>query len=134
MDKKESNKEDTRQNIELQIQETFQYLENLNKKQVLLKDAKDLEEMEREIVAATDRLASLMAARKIQESLDSDECEAAVSDLVALHPKKLKNQGRRPVSIRLSRGEPVEIKTVYFSRKGKKKFEKRRKGKGSIRG
>ena len=133
MDKKESNEETTRQNIELQIQETFQYLENLNKKQVLLKDAKDLEEMEREIVAATDRLASLMAARKIQESLDSDECEAAVSDLVALHPKKLKNQGRRPVSIRLSRGEPVEIKTVYFSRKGKKN-EKRRKGKGSIRG
>jgi hypothetical protein len=39
-------------------------------------------------------------------------------------PGKLKNQGKRLVSIQTSRGEPVKVAAQYFSRKKKKKKKK----------
>jgi hypothetical protein len=44
-------------------------------------------------------------------------------------PEKLKNQGRRLVSIQTSRGAAVEVAAPYFSRKKKKDKRRKRKKK-----
>ncbi len=53
---------DSKQNIEQQIREAFGQLEELNRKQTNIRNAADLEEIEREISAAADKLAALMTA------------------------------------------------------------------------
>ena len=50
------------------------------------------------------------------------------SNLVQSMPEKLKNQGRRLVSIRTSRGAAVKVAAPYYSRK-KKKSKRRKKKK-----
>jgi hypothetical protein len=121
MDKSNSRAEGHIVKIEQQIQDALKELEQLYKEQVIVKDAKDLEAVERKIITATDKLAGLMTAHKIQQSLDSSELKDNELNLVKSYPKKLKNQGPREVEISLSRGKPVKIKTSYYSRKGKKK-------------
>jgi hypothetical protein len=79
------------------------------------------------LTQATDKLAALMTALKIQQAVDSDELSERADELVQAMPEKLKNQGRRLVSIRTSRGAAVEVAAPYYSRKKKK--DKRRKGK-----
>lgn len=128
MDKVKSPEENSRQNLGQQIQEALKELEILNEERVILKNATDLEEMERRIVAATDKLAGLMTARKIQQTIDSSECGTEAAKLVGSHPKKFKNQGPRKVKIKMARGESVEIEAPYFSRKGKKKKKTKRAG------
>ena len=132
MEKQKSTEEDTRKDLDQQIKGVLKELEILNEERVVLKDATDLEKMERKIVAATDKLAGLMTARKIQQTIDSDECGAEAKNLIDSFPKKYKNQGPRKVKIKMSRGESVEIEAPYYSRKGKKK-KKKRKGRASIR-
>jgi hypothetical protein len=106
--------------IEQQVQDAFKDLEKLYKDRIIVRNANELEGIEREIVAATDKLAGLMTAHKVQQSIDSSELQENATNLVKSSPKKLKNQGPREVEISLARGEPVKIKTNYYSRKGKK--------------
>ena len=106
--------------IEQQVQDAFKDLEKLYKDRIIVRNANELEVIEREIVAATDKLAGLMTAHKVQQSIDSSELKEDATNLVKSSPKKLKNQGPREVEISLARGEPVTIKTNYDSRKGKK--------------
>jgi hypothetical protein len=106
--------------IEQQVQDAFKDLEKLYKDRIIVRNANELEGIEREIVAATDKLAGLMTAHKVQQSIDSSELQEDATNLVKSSPKKLKNQGPREVEISLARGEPVKIKTNYYSRKGKK--------------
>jgi DNA-directed RNA polymerase specialized sigma subunit len=106
--------------IEHQVQDAFKDLEKLYKDRIIVRNANELEDIEREIVAATDKLAGLMTAHKVQQSIDSSELQEDATNLVKSSPKKLKNQGPREVEISLARGEPVKIKTNYYSRKGKK--------------
>lgn len=107
--------------IEEQIQESLMELKRISEKQSFMKNANDLEAMEREINKVTDRLSGLILAKKIQQSVDSPELQEEVSELIKAHPKKLKNQGPREVEIRPARGGPITVKTSYFSQKGKKK-------------
>ena len=106
--------------IEQQVEDAFKDLEKLYKDRIIVRNANELEGIEREIVAATDKLAGLMTAHKVQQSIDSSELQEDATNLVKSSPKKLKNQGPREVEISLVRGEPVKIKTNYYSRKGKK--------------
>lgn len=106
--------------IEQQVQDAFKDLEKLYKNRIIVRNANELEGIEREIVAATDKLAGLMTAHKVQQSIDSSELQEDATNLVKSSPKKLKNQGPREVEISFARGEPVKIKTNYYSRKGKK--------------
>ena len=106
--------------IEQQVQDAFRDLEKLYKERIIFRDANQLEAIERKIVAATDKLAGLMTAHKVQQSIDSSELQDEAANLVKSSAKKLKNQGPREVEISLARGEPVKIKTNYYSRRGKK--------------
>ena len=128
MDEPSSGAERHIDKIEQQVQDAFKELERLYKERIIVRNANELEAIERQIVAATDKLAGLMTAHKVQQSIDSRELHEEARNLVKSSPKKLKNQGPREVEISLARGEPVKIKTNYYSRKGKKKLKKKRVG------
>jgi len=107
-------------NIEQKIEEAFKELEKLYKDRIIVRNATELEAIERKVVAATDKLAGLMTTHKVQHSVDSSVLKQDATNLVKSSSKKLKNQGPREVEISFARGEPVKIKTNYYSRKGKK--------------
>ena len=113
--------------IEEQIAETLNELKQLNEKKVILKTPVDLEKAEKEIIELTDKLASLMTAKTIQRSLDSDEMKDQSKELVSSLPQRMKNEGEREVNIRTSRGKQVTIKTSYYSQKKKKKRKKKKR-------
>ena len=113
--------------IQNQITQALQELDQIRNTLQVITNPDGLEATERTILQATDKLAALMTALKIQQAVDSDELSERADELVQAMPEKLKNQGRRLVSIRTSRGAAVEVAAPYFSRKKKK--DKRRKGK-----
>ncbi len=76
---------------------------------------------------ATDKLAGLLTAKMIQESLDSDDMNQQSSELVKNLPQHMKNQGQRDVTIVPSRGKPVTIKTTYYSKNKKRKRRKKKR-------
>ena len=115
--------------IDNQIQEALNELEQIRQSKMTLTNPLDLEVAEREIVKATDKLASLLTGLKIQQAIDSDELKEQGKQLIQSLPEKLKNQGRRRVDIQTSRGEPVAIEAPYYSRKKKKSRRIKRKKK-----
>jgi predicted membrane chloride channel (bestrophin family) len=113
--------------IQKQITQALEEIEQIRNTRQVITNPDGLEAAERAILQATDKLAALMTALKIQQAVDSDELSERADELVQAMPEKLKNQGRRLVSIRSSRGAAVEVAAPYYSRKKKK--DKRRKGK-----
>ena len=61
--------------IEAQIKEALREIDLITKQKAKIKDAQDLEDLERQIIQATDKLAGLITAQKIQQTLDSDEIQ-----------------------------------------------------------
>jgi hypothetical protein len=118
---------DQADDIENQINQALKEIEQIRNTRQVITNPDGLEAAERAILQATDKLAALMTALKIQQAVDSDELSERADELVQAMPEKLKNQGRRLVSIRTSRGAAVEVAAPYYSRKKKK--DKRRKGK-----
>ena len=112
--------------IEAQIQEALREIELITKQQASIKDADDLETVEKKIIEATDKLAGLITAQKIQQALDSDEIQQQTKELIKALPKPMKNQGQREVEITPSRGGPVKVKASYYSKKKKSKRKKKR--------
>jgi hypothetical protein len=113
--------------LQSQLNQAFIELDEIRNTRQSITDPDRLEAVERDILKATDQIAALMTALKIQQAIDSDELREKANELVQAMPEKLKNQGRRPVSIRTSRGAAVTVAAPYFSRKKKK--DKRRKKK-----
>jgi hypothetical protein len=111
--------------IEDQIKEALREIELITKQQAKIKGADDLEALEKNIIKATDKLAGLITAQKIQQALDSDEIKQQTKELINNLPKPMKNQGQREVQIIPSRGEPVKVKATYYSKKKKKNAELR---------
>jgi len=113
--------------IQAQIDEVFKELDRIRKTQPSITSPADLEAAERAVTRATDKLAALMTALKIQQAVDSDELKDKADQLVESMPGNFKDQGRRLVSIQTSRGEPVKVSAPYFSRKKKRKRKKKKK-------
>jgi len=119
---------DQAEEIQNQLNQAFIELDQIRKTQQSITDPDGLQAVEREILQATDKIAALMTALKIQQAVDSDELSEKADELVQAMPEKLKNQGRRLVSIRTSRGAAVKVAAPYYSRK-KKKSKRRKKKK-----
>lgn len=118
---------DQADDIQNQINQALEELDQVRNTRQFIADPDGLEACERAILQATDKLAALMTALKIQQAIDSDELAEKADELVQAMPEKLKNQGRRLVPIRTSRGAAVKVAAPYYSRKKKK--DKRRKAK-----
>ena len=111
--------------IQRKIDQTLKELEQIRNTQNALTNPDDLQTTEMAIISATDKLAALMTALKIQDAVDSDALKEEADQLVLSIPAKLKNQGRRLVSIQTSRGKPIQVAAPYFSRKKKLKQKKK---------
>jgi hypothetical protein len=118
---------DQADDIQNQINQALEELDQIRNTRQVITNPDGLEAAERAILQATDKLAALMTALKIQQAIDSDELAEKADELVQAMPEKLKNQGRRLVPIRTSRGAAVKVAAPYYSRKKKK--DKRRKAK-----
>ena len=114
--------------IECEIDDSFLEIEWIMRKKHVITDAATLEDVEKEIIKATDRLSGKLLAHKIQQTLDSPQLKEEVPELVKACAKNMKNQGPREVKIRPLRGEPVTVETSYYSPKEKKKGKKKRVG------
>jgi phosphoribosylformylglycinamidine (FGAM) synthase PurS component len=127
MTEKTSGSIDQAEKLQNQLNQVFNELDQVRNTRQSITDPDGLEAVERAILKATDKIAALMTALKIQQAIDSDELRDKADELVQAMPEKLKNQGRRPVLIRTSRGAAITVAAPYFSRKKKK--DKRRKKK-----
>lgn len=112
--------------IEEKIEEALRAIDEIQKTKSLVKTAEELEALERRIVEATDKLAGALVAQKVQDSIKDKELKGEAALLVKSHPKRMKNQGPREVTIHPSRGEPFKVETSYFSQKGKRKKKQSR--------
>jgi HD superfamily phosphodiesterase len=110
--------------IQKQINQALTELDQIRNQRQAITTPEELQAAEQAIIKATDKLAALLTGLKIQQAVDSDELKEKADQLVQSLPGKLKNQGRRLVSIQTSRGEPVKVAAQYFSRKKKKKKKK----------
>ena len=113
--------------IEDQIKQALKEIELITKQQAKINDAQDLEAVEKKIIQATDKLAGLITAQKIQQALDSEAIDQQTKELINNLPKPMKNQGQREVQITPSRGEPVKVKATYYSKKKKSKRKKKKR-------
>lgn len=121
------NATDQAEEIQNQINQALKELDQIRNKQQSITTPAELQAAERAIVNATDKIASLMTGLKIQQAVDSDDLDEKSDQLVQSMPEKLKNQGKRLVSIQTSRGEPVKVAAPYYSRKKKKSKKKKKK-------
>jgi hypothetical protein len=123
------NTEDTNQVdiINDQIKETLKEIETITEQKIEIKDPEELNAFERRIQKTTDRLAGLITAKKIQQVLNSLELKQQQNDLIRNFPRRMKNQGLREVEITTLRGDPVKVKTAYYSGKKKKRRLKKKK-------
>ena len=110
--------------IQKQINQALTELDQIRNQRQAITTPEELQAAEQAIIRATDKLAALLTGLKIQQAVDSDELKEKADQLVQSLPGKLKNQGKRLVSIQTSRGEPVKVAAQYFSRKKKKKKKK----------
>jgi vacuolar-type H+-ATPase subunit I/STV1 len=113
--------------IQIQLNQALKELDQIRNIRQSITDQDGLQAVERSILQETDKIAALMTALKIQQAVDSDELREKSDELVQAVPEKLKNQGRRLVSIQTSRGAAIKVAAPYYSRKKKK--DKRRKKK-----
>ena len=111
--------------IQNQISDALSEINKIRNSQVNITKPEELENTERLIVAATDNLAGLVTALKIQQAVASEDLTEKSSEPVQSMPDKLKSQGVRLVSVQTGRGEPVEIAAKYYSRKKKEKRSKK---------
>jgi hypothetical protein len=116
--------------IKGELEEALKDIEELLDSHEYAHNASELEALEKTIVGKTDRLAGLLIGYKVQQSVDSEELREEARKLIKACPKKLKNQGRREVTIHPLRGEEVLITCAYFSQKGKKDKRRQKKRRG----
>ena len=127
MTEKISDNIDQAEALQNQLNQALKELDQIRNAQQTITDPDGLEAVERAILQAPDKIAALMTALKIQQAVDSDELREKANELVQAMPEKLKNQGRRLVSIQTSRGAAVKVAAPYFSRKKKDKRKKKKK-------
>ena len=85
----------TSSRYERQIEEIQQEISVLQKSRRIVTTPQELEVLEREIRARTERLGNALLGEKVQASLDSDELSKVEQALVEQHPKRLKKKKKK---------------------------------------
>ncbi len=80
---------------ERQIASIQKELTQLQTSARIVTNAGELEQLEHEIRAITDRLAAALLGQRVQASLDSDEMSEAEKTMIEKHPKRLKSEGEK---------------------------------------
>ena len=110
-----------------EIQRAQEELADFARRPHPLNSAHDLIVFEEKLQQLTQRLHALLAAKAVQDALLADSMRSHVRKLLQTSPKKFKDQGWRPVTLRFAHGESVVVFAVYYSR-GQNRSGKRCKG------
>ena len=110
--------------IQKQITQALEELDRIRNQRQSITTPEDLQAAERAIIKATDKLAALMTGLKIQQAVDSDDLKEKADQLIQSIPGKLKNQGKRLITIQTSRGEPGKGSRFVFQPQKEKEEKK----------
>src|SRR3990172_3836271 len=112
--------------FERRIQDLIVDILKLSNSSVLQTNAEELEELESSLQRLTRELNDLIAAKKLQEALCSEELIQAATKLIKGLRQKIKNYGFRLTPVRMSNGTKVEVLVPYFARPCHEKNGKKR--------
>ena len=112
--------------IKRQIEEALQEIENVKSRTSKIRNAEELEKFEEDIAKKTDKLAGLLTAKAIQESLDSEEMKQKSNELIKSMPHQMRSQGLRDVKITPARGGSISVKAAYYTKKKKRRRKKKK--------
>src|SRR5262245_13342992 len=101
--------------IQAEIQEVQQQIEQSRRACRLIRNAAELTALEQEITRLTDRLAKLLIAETLQRAADDHQANQQARSLFQGAGVKLKDQGKRDVTIRTARGS-LTIRVTDYSR------------------
>jgi hypothetical protein len=110
-----------------QIQRAQEDLAELTGQAPPFTTAAQLMAFEQRLRKLTQRLHALSCAKAVQENVLAPALRAAVHGLLHAYPKRFKNQGLRPVTLRFAEGPTVVVFAAYYSR-GQARSKKRSKG------
>lgn len=113
-------------NLNSTVESILKEIQLLQLSRIDICDADSFEKLEIEIHAKTKKLADTLSAMKLQEALNSNELNDAEKDLLKSHPSKMKNMGRRTVTIRMLGGTLVHVEVTYYHQKSDTKSRSRK--------
>lgn len=93
-----------------------------------IKNADDLRKSELEIVAATDKIASALIETLLRKTISSEDIQTAAKTLVKSNPARMRNHGKRDVTIHPYRGPAFTVSVPYFCRAGLSEKKGKKKG------
>ena len=98
-----------------QIQLSQEDLANLARQTPSLNSPADLKAFEQQVQQQTQRLHALLTAKAVQEAVLAPTLNQAVRTFLHACPKRFKNQGLRPVTLRFAQGPAVVVFVAYYS-------------------
>jgi hypothetical protein len=101
--------------IQAEIREVQERIEDSRRARRSIRNAAELTVLEQEITHLTDRLAKLLIAETLQQAADDPQTDRQARSRFQGAGAPLKNQGKRDVTIRTSRGS-LTIRVTYYSR------------------
>jgi hypothetical protein len=111
--------------IQAEIREVQQQIEHLRRDPRVIRNAEDIRSWERQITELTRRLSGLLLAEAMQRASDQPETIQKARPLTQGAGHKVKDQGKRDVTLRTTCGVIV-VRVTYFSRN----CDRDRSGKG----
>jgi hypothetical protein len=104
-------------NLSASVESLIKEFQYLSLSTAEIRDADSIEKFEIDVHAKATKLADLISAMKLQETLNSNELDEAEKNLLKSYPRKMKNMGGRTVNIRMLGGTLVSIKVTYYHQK-----------------
>jgi hypothetical protein len=101
--------------IQAEIREVQEQIERHRHAVRRVRNAAELTALEHQVTQLTDRLARLLVAETLQQTVDDPQTNQQARSLIQGAGTTIKNQGKRPVTVRTMRG-PVVIRVSYYSR------------------
>src|SRR5512142_2438381 len=111
--------------IQAEIREVQQQIEQLRRDPRVIRTAEDIRSWERQITGLTRRLSGLLLAEAMQRASDQPETIQKARSLTQGAGHKVKDQGKRDITLRTACGVIV-VRVTYFSRN----CDRDRSGKG----
>jgi hypothetical protein len=101
--------------IQAEIREVQVQIETLRHASRPLRNAAELTTREQQVTQLTDRLARLLVAETLQQTVDDPQNRQHARSLISGAGITIKNQGQRPVTVKTQRG-PIVLRVTYYSR------------------
>jgi hypothetical protein len=101
--------------IQAEIREVQERIEDSRRARRLICNAAELTVLEQEVTRLTDRLAKLLIAEALQQAADDPPTNQRARSRFQGAGARLKDQGRRDVTIRTARGS-LTLRVTYYSR------------------